>query len=238
MRLLLLLARSLLICKLLATLDDGRARAEELSLFTDVRLEGGKGQGARGNCRGDGRALGSNHIERRVEGSRETGEVRAQERCGRGLQVVLRGGRNGRGVRSEKVLVELDRARRVVDSDVQVTTATRLGDETLDTLARDLLLAVLDKPSELDHAVDLERGVHLRELLEQTSKDDLFERLDVARRLGLGGERGEDGLDFGGDGEGVEVDLEDGVQRTELRADALEDVSVELCVRSALYDCA
>lgn len=178
------------------------------------------------------------NVERRVQGRGEAGEVGTEEGRSRGLErldaVVLgtRARRDGGGVRAKEVLVEPDRARGVVDRDIEVTTAAGLGDEALDATAG--RVGVLGGPErgEANDALDLEGLVDLGELLEEAGEDNLLEGGDVAGGRGLEREGGEDGLDLGGDGEGVEVDLEDLVEAEELRADALEDLAVDLGTRN------
>lgn len=231
--LLLLGPGGLLVGKLLAALDDLGASDEGVALVGTVGLESGESGGAGSEGSGDGRMVGRDDVESGVEGGREASEVGAEEGGSGRLEgldaVVLRRGRgDGGAVRTEELLVELDRAGRMVDGDIEVAATASLGDEALDALAGDLLLAVLLEGGELDDALDLERGVDLSELLEEAGEDDVLEGLDVTGSLGLGLELGEDGLNLRGDGEGVEVDLEDVVEGAELGADALENVAVEL----------
>lgn len=233
MSLLLLGPSGLLVGKLLAALDDLGASDKGVALIGTMGLESGESGGAGGEGSGDGRTVGRDDVEGGVEGGREASEVGAEQSRGGRLEsldaVVLRRGRgDGGAVRAEELLVELDRASRVVDGHVEVATSASLGDEALNALAGDLLLAVLLERGELDDALNLERGVDLSELLEEAGEDDILEGLDVAGSLGLGLELGEDGLNFRGDGEGVEVDLEDVIEGAELGADALENVTVEL----------
>lgn len=116
----------------------------------------------------------------------------------------------------------------MVDSDVQITSATSLGDESLDTLSGHFLLSILFEGGKFDNTTDVERSVNLGKLLEETSENNVLERLDVTGGLGGLLEGGEDGLDLGGDGKRVEVDFENVVELTKFRADSLEDVTVEL----------
>lgn len=174
MRLLLLLAGELLVRELLPPLDDLRTRNERVALVSDLRFEGGEGESAGGEGGGDGRVVRGDDFEGRMEGRCEASEVGAEKGGGRGLEgldaVVLgRGGRDGGSVRAEEVLVELNRARGVIDSHVQVAAAAGLGDEALDALAGDFLLSVGNERSELDDTVDLEARVDLGELLEEAS---------------------------------------------------------------------
>jgi hypothetical protein len=190
-------------------------------------LAGGKGDGGRSVLRR------RNLVERRVEGRSEASEVGAEEGRGGRLEsldrvVTGRSGRNGSRLVAEEVLVELDAARSVVDRNIDVATTASLSDVTLDALAGVVLLGrVGGEGSELDDALDLERGVNLSELLEETGENDVLEGSDVTGGLGLVLERLEDRLNLRGDRERVEVDLEDVVELAKLGRDALEDVTVE-----------
>lgn len=235
MDLLLLLPRRLFIRKLLAALDDLSAGDEGVALVSDLSFkvdEGGlAGVESDGSGRG-GRVGSGDLVECRVEGLGETGKVGAEE-SGRGRLegfdrvVAGRGGRDRTGLVAEEILVELDAARSVVKGNVNVATAASLGNVTLNAVAGLLLLAVGLERSELDDAVNLERGVDLGELLEETGEDDILEGGDVAGGVRVLLELGENRLDLGGDGEGVEVDLENVEEGTKLGGDALENVAVQ-----------
>lgn len=121
----------------------------------------------------------------------------------------------------------------MVERHVDVAAAARLGHVALDAEARRLGLLGGREAREAHDAVNLEARVHLGELLEQAREDDVLEGRHVARRVRVGLELGQDGLDLARDGQGVEVDLEDLVQLAQLGRDALEDVAREGVVEEA-----
>ena len=228
MSVLLLLPRSLFIGELLSSADDESSSVKVFSLFRAVLFEGGKGERTSGESGGNGRSVGRDDVEGGVESSRESSEMSSEKSRGGGLEIVL-GSRGDRsGVRSKEILVKLDRSRSVIDSDVQISSSTSFRHESLDSHSGDLLLSVADVSGKLDNSVDLERSVDLSELLEKSSENDVLERFDVAGGLRVLLERGENRLDLGGDGERVEVDLEDVVERSKFGADSFENMSVEL----------
>lgn len=188
------------------------------------RQSGQGGRLGRERC-GLGAAASSSRaesVERGREGAGEPGQVRPEQSRRARLQDLARrgAGEAGRAGRvGLKVPVgELDRLSSVVEGQVELAPPARLHDKLFHPrsgparVGRRGVLVFGAKAGELDDARQLEAVVDLSELLEQPGEDDLLQRVDVALRVGIGGEALEDRLDLLGDGERVKVDLEDAIE--------------------------
>jgi hypothetical protein len=71
----------------------------------------------------------------------------------------------------------------------------------------------------LHNEIETERFVDLRELLEQTGKDNLVERFNVSCHVGIFRNDSNDRFDFLADTQRVEFDFEDIVKFADFRSD-------------------
>lgn len=127
--------------------------------------------------------------------------------------------------RREDVRVESQDTSSVVDTDGQVTLLATVHDEFLNCGGAHLEL--LGELSEVENKLELDSLVDLGKLLEEAGKNDLLERQDVLLHLRVGGNLGKNRRDSLADGQGVEVDLEDVVELTDLGGGALEKTLVD-----------
>ncbi|OOF97308.1 hypothetical protein ASPCADRAFT_165987 [Aspergillus carbonarius ITEM 5010] len=170
-----------------------------------------------------------------MQGLGQASELQASDFSGGVLQ-TLNGadfalGRSGgaAGVQSlggrENVGVEGEDTRGVVDTDGEIALLAAVHDELLDHGGSDL--EGVGELSELVNELELDGLVNLRQLLEETGKNDLLQRQDVLFHLRVGTNLLEDGGDLLADGQGVEVDLENVVELADLRAGTLQHTLVQ-----------
>jgi hypothetical protein len=170
-------------------------------------------------------------LDGRVEDRGKSGELRSDEVGSRGLKVGGRGGRGGlsdgsrsRGGSARKGLVEEDDGvADVVDPDGELGSLAGGHDKLLE-----LLLADGEGRDELENVVDGDGVVDLGQLLEETGENDMSDGSGVLGEVGRGRKGIDDGGGRGANGERVEIDLEEGIERSDGGRDSGEDVSVDL----------
>ncbi|GJC86647.1 hypothetical protein ColLi_09485 [Colletotrichum liriopes] len=165
-----------------------------------------------------------------VERLDKTGELRTDDLRRSALETLdraaigLGGTSSGSSMSSlsgrEDVVVEAEDTGGVVHADGQVTLLVTVHDELLNGAASNL--EGLGELGQTLNKAQVDSLVHLRQLLEESGKNDLLERQDVLLHLGIGTNLGQDGRDLLANGEGVEVDLKDVVEVADLRTSTLQ----------------
>lgn len=219
---------------LLALLDNCTARQDVLVFLLGTGLGPGESGGL---CLlsglDEGRIdIGAGEVKRLSE----TRELRADDFGWSALELldtllVGRGTRRESLGRREDIGLKGEDTGRVVDADRQLSLLAAVHDELLDSGGADV--EWWGERSELDDKVEGDGLVDLRELLEQTSKDDLVKRSDIALHLLIGSNLSKNGGNLPADAERMEVNLKNGEELTDLRAGALEEATAENLLEEA-----
>jgi hypothetical protein len=226
---LLLLASLDLGCLLLALLNDFLSGEDLQMLLLSTSLGTGKSRGA--GLKALLVQAGINVVAGSKERLGKTSELGTNNLGGSTLETLnsagLRLGRSSTGsaVASlggrEDVVVEAKDAGGMVHADRKITLLVTVHDELLNSAASDLV-----RLGELGQALnerEVNSFVDLRELLEETGKDDLLQRKNVLLHLSIGTNLGQDRRDLLADRQGVEVNLKDVVQISDLGASTVKE---------------
>lgn len=109
----------------------------------------------------------------------------------------------------------------MIHADRKITLLVTVHDELLNSAASDLV--GLGELGQALNEGEVNSLVDLGELLEETGKDNLLERENVLLHLSIGTNLGKDRRNLLADGQGVEVNLEDVVQVSDLGASTLKE---------------
>ena len=129
-------------------------------------------------------------------------------------------------VSSENIVLESDGLGNVVNANVEVSLLAGVQAE-LFNIGSGVVVRSLKGRDELKHLGELDSIVDLAELLEESSKNNRVEGLDILGHLWVDGNLGEDRLDLGADRERVELNLKNVVELPELGTGPPENVTVE-----------